>query len=78
MIFESIEASDDHIRAVATSRFTATRDAPDGVLGPMRAGDVILAPVVVDYTLRGGLISRIEVNRNGERTFVPAGEGGPV
>lgn len=76
VIFDSIDASDDHIRAVVTSRFTASRDAPEGILGPMRKGDVILAPVVVDYTLRDGLISRIEVNRNGERTFIPAGEGG--
>lgn len=72
VIFESIEASDRHIRAVATSRFTALRDAPDCVLGPVKQGDVIIAPVIADYTLRDGLICRIEVTRNGERHFIPA------
>ncbi|WP_336979656.1 nuclear transport factor 2 family protein [Altererythrobacter fulvus] len=72
VIFESIEASDRHIRAVATSRFTALRDAPDCVLGPVKQGDVIVAPVIADYTLRDGLICRIEVTRNGERHFIPA------
>ncbi|KPL68798.1 hypothetical protein SZ64_12255 [Erythrobacter sp. SG61-1L] len=70
--FESIEASDHHIRATATSRFTALRDAPHCPLGPMRKGDVLLAPVIADYTLRDGLICRIEVTRNGERSFIPA------
>ena len=73
VIFESIEASDEHIRAVATSRFTALRDEPESVFGPLAKGDVIVAPVVVDYALRGGLICRIEVVRNGERSFHPAG-----
>jgi len=70
--FESVEASDEHIRAVATSRFTALRDEPESVFGPLKRGDVIVAPVVVDYALRDGLICRIEVVRNGEREFLPA------
>ncbi|WEK45788.1 MAG: nuclear transport factor 2 family protein [Candidatus Andeanibacterium colombiense] len=72
--FERVEATDDHIRAVATSRFTALRDEAASVFGPLKQGDVILAPVIADYTLRGGLISRIEITRNGERVFIPAGE----
>ncbi|MBS1239970.1 MAG: SnoaL-like domain protein [Proteobacteria bacterium] len=71
--FESIEASDSHIHAVATSRFTAIRDAPECILGPMKEGDYFLVSVIVDYALRDGLICRIEVTRNGERTFHPAG-----
>ena len=71
--FHAIEASDSHIRADAESRFTAIRDAPDCILGPMKQGDVFLVRVIADYTLRDGLISRIDVTRNGERTFHPAG-----
>ncbi len=71
-MFESIEATDDHIRAVATSRFTVLRDEPGSVFGPLKQGDVIVAPVIADYSLRAGLISRIEVTRNGERIFHPA------
>ncbi|MBO9498949.1 MAG: nuclear transport factor 2 family protein [Novosphingobium sp.] len=67
--FESIEATDHHIRAVATSRFDVLRDEPDSVFGPIRKGDAIVAPVIADYTLRDGLICRIEVVRNGERSF---------
>lgn len=71
--FHSIEASDSHIRADAESRFTAIHDAPDCILGPMAKGDVFLVRVIADYKLRDGLISRIEISRNGERTFHAAG-----
>ncbi len=70
--FEAIEASETHIRAEAESRFTAIRDAPDCILGPMQRGDRFLVQVIVDYALRDGLICQIDVTRKGERTFHPA------
>ncbi len=74
VIFQSIEASDDHIRAGRHQPLYRTaRCAGQRILGPMNKGDVFVVPVIADYTLRGGLISRIDVVRNGERSFHPAG-----
>jgi hypothetical protein len=67
----SVEASEDAIRAVLDSRFTAIRDAPECILGPMKTGDYFEVSVIGDYRLRDGLICQIDVTRNGERTFHP-------
>ena len=66
---ENFEASDQRIELDATSRFTATEDAPDFVVGPLKIGEWYDVPVRVEYALRGGLICDIEVTRRGERTF---------
>jgi ketosteroid isomerase-like protein len=63
---ERFEASDERISIDAISRFTAARDAPDFVVGPLEEGEWIEVPVRVVYTLRGGLICDIHVTRNGE------------
>jgi hypothetical protein len=61
-----VEASDDRIALDAVSRFSAIEDAPDFVVGPLSKGECIDVRVLVDYTLRDGLISRIAVRRGGE------------
>ena len=66
---ENFEATDQTIELDATSRFTATEDAPDFVVGPLKIGEWYDVPVRVEYALRGGLICDIEVTRRGERTF---------
>jgi hypothetical protein len=48
------------------SVFTATEDAPDFVVAPLKKGESIRVPVFVYYTLRDGLISEIRVARSGE------------
>lgn len=63
---ESFGASDERIAIDAVSRFTAIADAPDFVVAPLRAGECVDVPVHVEYSLRDGLICRIEVTRNGE------------
>lgn len=62
---ERFEASDAKIAIDAISRFTAVADAPDFVVAPLRAGEFVEVPVHVEYTLRHGLICRIDVTRNG-------------
>jgi hypothetical protein len=62
---EAFSASDEAIAIDAISRFTAVADAPDFVVGPLRQGEWIEVPVRVEYALRGGLICRIAVTRNG-------------
>jgi len=64
---QSFEASDAKIAIDAISRFTATRDAPEFVVAPLKQGEYVEVPVRVEYTLRDGLICRIDVSRNGER-----------
>jgi ketosteroid isomerase-like protein len=64
---ESISASDEAIAIDALSRFTAIADAPDFVVSPLKRGEFVEVPVHVAYTLRDGLICRIDVTRNGER-----------
>lgn len=66
VIVEHFDASDERIAVDAISRFTAVRDAPDFVVGPLRQGEWVEVPVRVVYSLRGGLICDIHVSRNGE------------
>jgi hypothetical protein len=66
---EHLQASDERIVLDAISRFTAVRDAPDFVVGPLRQGEWYDVPVRVDYALRDGLICDIHVTRRGDRTF---------
>lgn len=63
---EHFDASDERIAVDAISRFTAIRDAPDFIVGPLRQGEWVEVPVRVVYSLRGGLICDIHVTRNGE------------
>jgi hypothetical protein len=64
---ENFSASDEKIAIDALSRFTAVKDAPDFVVSPLARGEFVEVPVHVEYTLRDGLICRIDVSRNGER-----------
>jgi len=48
------------------SVFTASADAPDFPVGPLRAGEQYRVPVLVYYTLENGLISHIRVARMGD------------
>lgn len=66
---ERLEASEERIGIDAISRFTAVRDAPDFVVGPLAQGEWCEVPVRVEYTLREGLICDIRVTRRGERSF---------
>lgn len=61
-----VRASDDAIRLDATTRFTAIADAPDFVVGALKRGESIEGRVIVDYSLKDGLIASIKVSRNGE------------
>ncbi len=62
----SVQATDTTIELDAVTRFTATRDAPDFVVGALKAGDYIEGRVLVSYKLRDGLIAKISVRRGGE------------
>lgn len=64
---ENFSATDEKIAIDAISRFTAIEDAPDFVVSPLKKGEFVEVPVRVEYTLRDGLICRIDVTRNGER-----------
>ena len=70
---EHFSATDDKIAIDAVSRFTAIKDAPNFVVASLAQGEFVEVPVHVDYTLREGLISRIDVSRNGERGPVQSG-----
>lgn len=50
------------------SVFTASEDAPDFVVAPLKKGESIRVPVFVYYTLKEGLISQIRVARSGTPT----------
>ena len=68
---ESLEINtviyDDHaIVGDFISVFTASADAPDFPVGPLRAGEQYRVPVLVYYTLENGLISHIRVARMGD------------
>jgi ketosteroid isomerase-like protein len=69
---EAFAASDERIAVDAVSRFTATADAGDFVVAPLKQGEWIEVPVHVEYTLRNGLICRIDVRRNGSPQWPPA------
>lgn len=66
---ERLEASEERIELDAVSRFTAIRDAPDFIVGPLDEGEWFEVPVRVEYRLRQGLICDIHVTRRGERSF---------
>jgi len=61
----SLQASDDAIALDAVTRFTAIQDAPGFVVGALQLGEYIEGRVLVDYTLRDGLIEQITVTRGG-------------
>src|SRR5690606_32255379 len=72
---ESVEVQsvifDDHaLSAHVISTFTAQADAPDFPVGPLRAGQAWQVPLNVNYSLRDGLIRRIEVSRLGEPRLI--------
>lgn len=69
----SISATDERIELDAVSRFTALRDAPDFVVGPLQQGESFEVRVLVSYQLRDGLISHIRVRRGGEPVKRPPG-----
>jgi len=62
----SVRASDGSIELDAVTRFTAVQDAPDFVVGALKAGEYIEGRVLVSYRLRDGLIAHIAVRRGGE------------
>jgi ketosteroid isomerase-like protein len=66
-----VRATDERIELDAITRFTATADAPDFVVGPLRAGDAIEGRVLVTYRLRDGLIEHIGVQRGGPMVTLP-------
>jgi hypothetical protein len=68
----SLQATDTTIELDAITRFTATKDASDFVVGALKAGEYIEGRVLVSYRLRDGLISRIAVRRGGEMVKHPA------
>jgi len=59
----SVTATDEAIKLDAITRFSAIRDAPDFVVGALKQGEYIEGRVLVDYRLRNGLISHIQVTR---------------
>jgi ketosteroid isomerase-like protein len=61
----SVTATDTSIELDAITRFTAVQDAPDFVMGALKAGESIEGRVRVSYRLRGGLIAHIAVQRDG-------------
>lgn len=62
---------DDHaLSAHVISTFTAVADAPDFPVGALQQGQAWRVPLNVNYTLRNGLISRIEVSRLGDPRLV--------
>jgi len=72
IVINSVQATDAVIELDAVSRFTATADAPDFVVGALKAGEYIEGRVLVSYQLRDGLIARISVRRGGEMVKHPA------
>ncbi len=66
-------ADDAAIFVDTTSSFLALEEAPDFVVGALRAGESIDVRVFVYYTLRGGLISHIKVARAGIPVKLEAG-----
>jgi hypothetical protein len=62
----TVHATDDRIELDAVTRFTAIKDAPDFVVGPLERGEYIEGRVLLNYELREGLIGKISVRRGGE------------
>src|SRR5262245_10137294 len=67
----SVSATDESIELDAITRFTAVKDAPDFVVGPLKVGESIEGRVLVSYRLRDGLIAHIGVRRGGEMRHIP-------
>lgn len=67
-----VVCSDTGIELDAMTRFTAIHDAPDFVVGALKAGEYIEGRVLVSYQLRDGLICKISVRRGGEMIKYPA------
>lgn len=72
LVINSVQATDTGIELDAITRFTAIRDAPDFVVGALKAGEYIEGRVLVSYQLRDGQICRIGVRRGGEMLKHPA------
>jgi hypothetical protein len=66
LVINSVSYSDHSIVGDFVSVFTALEDAPDFVVAPLRKGESIRVPVIVNYSLRDGLISEIRVSRSGD------------
>lgn len=66
LVINQIVFDENGIVGDFVSVFTATEDAPDFVVAPLKKGESIRVPVFVYYTLREGLISEIRVARSGE------------
>jgi len=66
----SLDFTDDAIVLEAVSRFTATVDAPDFVVGALEQGEAIEVPVGVRYDLKDGLVQKITVRRRGAPTKI--------
>jgi predicted SnoaL-like aldol condensation-catalyzing enzyme len=64
--------SDNAIIADVVSVFTASSDAPDFSVGPLKAGESYRVPLLVYYDLQDGLISRIRVARLGNPQHLAA------
>jgi hypothetical protein len=75
LTINSVHMTDSTIELDAVTRFTATRDAPDFVVGALKAGEYIEGRVLVSYQLRAGLISSISVRRGGDMLKHPAPAG---
>ena len=74
----SVHMTDSTIELDAVTRFTATRDAPDFVVGALKRGEYIEGRVLVSYQLRAGLIASISVRRGGDMIKHPAPVGHPA
>lgn len=67
---QSVTFDDTAVSAHVISNFMAVADAPDFPVGALQQGQAWRVPLNVNYSLRDGLISRIEVSRLGEPTLV--------
>jgi hypothetical protein len=62
----AVAATVDTIELDAICRFTAMQDAPEFVVGALKAGEYIEGRVLVSYRLRNGLIAGISVRRGSD------------
>ncbi len=72
LTINSVHMTDTGIELDAVTRFTAVKDAPDFVVGALRAGEYIEGRVLVSYVLRAGLICSISVRRGSDMVKHPA------
>ncbi len=73
LTLNSVVATDEAIELDAMTRFSAVQDAPDFVVGALKAGEYIEGRVLVSYRLRNGLIEKISVRRAGEMRHSSSG-----